>query len=103
MPKLKDVAHIFRSKNAGPFYITIDIIFHEDASYKAFLKSGWLTQERVSGLYQCNREDVEIYPYDPVGAIKISFPRREASGNVGDSDLFGAQQHVPLLEQWVEW
>jgi uncharacterized protein DUF4387 len=38
-----------------------------------------------------------VLPYPPALAIKIVMPRRIVSGDPGDSDVYGAQQHRPLL------
>ncbi|EOK5648816.1 DUF4387 family protein, partial [Escherichia coli] len=35
--------------------------------------------------------------FDPSNAVKIVMPRDIISGNVGDNDVYGAQQHAPLL------
>jgi len=41
--------------------------------------------------------EVTIFPY-PVGrAIKIVLARKIMAGDPGDFDVYGAQQHAPLL------
>ena len=47
--------------------------------------------------------DVEhIIGFDPASAIKVTFRRRIPSGAVGDTDIYGAQQHAPLLDVYVD-
>jgi hypothetical protein len=41
--------------------------------------------------------------FDPAYAVKITIRRPLGSGAVGDTDVYGAQQHVPLMEMPVEW
>jgi hypothetical protein len=66
--------------------------------------SGFINKGLISKLYRLdNQEDVSIINFDQAGAIKITFPRRVASGNIGDSDIYGAQQHVPLYEVEIPW
>jgi hypothetical protein len=42
-------------------------------------------------------ESVEVIPYAPAFAIKIVLPRKVIAGAPGDRDVYGAQQHGPLL------
>ncbi|MFA1820061.1 DUF4387 family protein [Virgibacillus oceani] len=101
MTKLKDVAYVLRSKNAGPFYLTIDIIFNDSEIYESVLKSEIISNRKVASLYKCNPNDVEIHPYKQAQSIKVSFPRNAISGDMNDTDLFGAQHHVPLMEETI--
>ncbi|MCE4617705.1 MAG: DUF4387 domain-containing protein [Desulfurococcales archaeon] len=100
MTPLRDVAKIIRSKNAGPFTITIDIIFDDEDCLDALLNL--LNRKLVAQLYKVNSEDIEIIPYRPARAVKINIPRGTPSGHPGDTDVYGAQQHAPLLGLEVE-
>lgn len=94
MKKLIDYTKILRSKNAGPLYITFDLIFHnkEDMDYI----SQRLTKELIGQAYGVPVEKIDIIVYDVVNSIKITFPRKSISGSLGDTDIYGCQQHVPL-------
>ena len=35
--------------------------------------------------------------YDAANAIKITIPRPIISGDIDDSDVYGGQQHAPLV------
>jgi hypothetical protein len=49
-------------------------------------------------------EDVlKIIEFDPAYAVKITMRRPLGSGALGESDVYGAQQHVPLMEHAVAW
>jgi Domain of unknown function (DUF4387) len=95
---LVDLASVIRSKNASPFELTLDIIFREEQDY-LFLKGlGFFTQELVARLYNVPVEDVlTIVHFDPARAIKANLKRAVPAGRPGDTDVYGAQQHAPLL------
>ncbi len=94
MKKLIDYTKILRSKNAGPLYITFDLIFHnnEDMCYI----SQRLTKEQIAQAYCVPVDKIDIIIYDVVNSIKITFPRKNISGSLNDTDIYGCQQHVPL-------
>ena len=95
--RLADLAQVVRSKNAGPRRLTLDLIFASDADYQRVVQSPTLGREQVAALYGVAREDVTVIPY-PVGrAIKIVLARKIMAGDPGDLDVYGAQQHAPLL------
>jgi Domain of unknown function (DUF4387) len=94
--KLIDIARILRSKNAGPLYVTFDIIFDTLKELDAVLDSGVINQQLISDLYRVNLKDVSIIPYRVVNACKITIPRKYVSGNVCDDDIYGCQQHMKL-------
>lgn len=94
MKKLMEYTKILRSKNAGPLYITFDLIFHncEDMEYVAQR----LKKEDVAAAYGTDADKIEIISYAVVNSIKITFPRKTVSGNLDDNDIYGCQQHIPL-------
>ena len=92
--KLLDLAKILRSKNAGPLYITFDLMF--DSKEKMDLAAKSLTREKIAEAYGVDREQVSIINYEIVNSIKITFPRKNISGSLEDDDVYGCQQHLPL-------
>lgn len=95
---LAELAEVVRSKNAGPFELTLDVIFASRAQYELVKQERAVTRELVAGLYGVPVADVgEAIYYDPARAVKINLRRPLPSGGVGDSDVYGAQQHGPLL------
>ncbi len=94
MKKLIDYTKILRSKNAGPLFITFDLIFYtaEDMQYV----SKRLTKEHIAKAYDVPAEKIDIIEYAVVDSIKITFPRKNISGALADTDIYGCQQHVPL-------
>lgn len=96
--KLIDVASVIRSKNSGPFEITFDIIFKEQDIFCKFYEKKLINKELVSKLYNLYQDDVlDVIYYKPSKAIKVTIVRPIPSGNPGDTDVYGAQQHAPLL------
>ncbi len=96
--KLADLAQVIRSKNAGPRRLTLDLIFASDADYRRAAQSPAITREAIAALYRLPAEQVTVLPYPMGRAIKIVLPRPIMSGDPGDRDVYGAQQHAPLLE-----
>jgi hypothetical protein len=91
-------ADVVRTKNAGPYQITIDIIFDDSETYEELKATGALTEALFAELYHVDAVDVEVFEYDPGNAFKITIPRKHSAGSPGDYDLHGAQQHAPILD-----
>lgn len=92
------VAKVVRSKNAGPFELTLDILFKRRTDFDYARRRKIISKRRIAGLYRIPESDVlRIIYFAPADAIKITLRRRVPSGVPGDSDIYGAQQHAPLL------
>ena len=50
--RLSDLAAVIRSKNAGPFVITLDVFFKDNESFEKVRGSGEITAARISRLYR---------------------------------------------------
>ena len=98
MAKLWEVTKLVRSKNAGPFVLTFDIMFDTEDAYQRVKDSGTVNRGLVSQLYNQREEDVEFFYCDNALAIKFSIPRPVFSGDLEDSDVYGGQQYAPLLD-----
>ena len=98
MPRLKEIAKACKSKNAGPFELTIDIMFDNLATFEKVRATGIITPALIASLYGVKEGDVLFTVYPPALAFKATIPRRIASGAVGDTDVYGAQQHALLLD-----
>ena len=95
--RLADVAQVVRSKNAGPRRLTLDVMFATDAEYRLAAQSPGLSREAVGALYGVPAEAVTVIPYPAGRAIKLVLARAVMAGDPGDCDVYGAQQHAPLL------
>jgi len=97
MAKLWQVSKLIRSKNAGPFELTFDVMFDDPAAYERVKQSGIINAARIAEAYRVRVDDVLVCrPYDPAVAFKITLRRPVSSGDVEDRDVYGCQQHVPL-------
>jgi uncharacterized protein DUF4387 len=96
MARLEDIAKVIRSKNAGPFCLTLDVLFGDAASYTRVLEAGVITREKMAALYRQPVQNVEVYLHEAALAMKVSIVRAVPAGSVHDTDLYGAQQHVLL-------
>ena len=98
MPKIKDLAIICRSKNASPFLLTLDVVFPDRETFDKVQASGVINKSLISRLYSVPESDVLLVEFPPANAFKATIPRLHGSGAVEDSDVYGAQQHAPLME-----
>jgi len=97
--KLKDIACIIRSKNAGQFILTLDIMFKDRDIYEKVKNSGIISKELISEIYNIPiKKVISVIEFDIAKAIKINILRPYSSGDVKDGDVYGSQQYFPLLE-----
>lgn len=95
---LRSLAQVIRSKNAGPFELTLDIVFNGREEYTKAKESGVITVQSVAALYQIPQDDIlHFIWYEPANAFKVTMVRPVDSGSIGERDTYGAQQHAPLL------
>ncbi len=93
-----EAAVVVRSKNSGPFELTLDIMFKDRGYFDLFKERRIITAARIARLYGVPRSDVlKVIYFEPSLAVKATLRRLVASGAPGDTDIYGAQQHAPLL------
>lgn len=95
--RLVDIAQVVRSKNAGPLQVTVDLMFDQRANYERAVTSPALSRGAIARLYGVDQAQVSVVPYAAACAVKIVLERPVVAGSPGDSDVYGAQQHYPLL------
>ena len=100
---LGDAAKIVRSKNAGPYEITLDVIFDDKTIYESIKSANLLRPERIAELYDINLQDI-VYCgfFDQAMAFKVTIPRmragrRAVSGGFMEHDVHGSQAYGPLM------
>lgn len=99
MKRLTELAQVIRTKNSGPFELTIDIIFKDRESYEEVKRKGCLNAGLIARLYGVPESDIIVAIYfDPALAFKCTMKRPSPCGSLGERDIYGAQQHAPLLE-----
>lgn len=101
--RLYDIAKVIRSKNSGPFQITLDVLFEDREVYERIRDSGCISRDRIAALYRMESGRIQdIVFFDKALGFKITYDRAVSSGTCGDRDVYGAQQHGPLAELKVE-
>jgi hypothetical protein len=98
MAKLGELARLIRSKNAGPFELTFDIMFDDALLFERVRASGALSREVVAALYRLPPEQVKFFVVPSALAFKASIPRPRFQSDVLDSDNHGGQQYAPLID-----
>jgi len=91
-----EFAEQVRSKNAGPFWITLDIFLSTDADYETLVAAGAVTPERVGRLYRVDPALVRVFEMPHIRVVKVSFPRPVPAGSFEDRDQHAGQQYLPL-------
>lgn len=98
--RLADKVVKVRSKNAGPFWVTLDVfcgsadVFHTVRAQ--------LTADRVAALYQQPVAVLKRFEIEDIYALKFSLPRPVIQGSREDRDMHGAQYAVLLAELEID-
>ena len=95
--KFYKLAKMIRSKDNGPFEISIDILFGDHETYEKVIATGFVTPELMCEIYQVPKEKMQYYELPLANAIKFSFPRKYPSGDFHDTDIYGCQFHTPVV------
>lgn len=96
MPELGQIAQKVRSKNAGPFWLTIDIFCGDSAAFDRVVKG--LGTDRVAALFRAETSDVKRFDIPSLNVVKFSLPRPAIQGTPEDRDMHGAGW-APLLAE----
>jgi hypothetical protein len=103
MKNITEISKVIRSKNSSPFELTLDIILKTKEYYGLLKKKECINKKIISELYNISENKINrIIFFDPANAIKITLMRNVVSGSPGDTDVYGAQQHGPLLNLKVD-
>jgi hypothetical protein len=102
MPKLRDVCRYVRSKNAGPFWVTIDLFFKDAESFRKYHTSEAISADRIAQAYGVDPALVKYFVAENLNVVKISFPRKTPQGGVVERDMHQGQQYVRLLSVELE-
>lgn len=99
MAHLAELAKVLRSKNSGPFELTLDVLFDSEENYMRVKQSGKITKQTICDLYQISEDQIHhLIFFDQALGFKITLSRDISSGTIGDRYVYGAQQHAPLLK-----
>lgn len=93
---LADLAVEVRSKNAGPFWVTMELFMRDADGYRVAADEDFLDEQVVADLYRVDPATVQIFRIPSLNVVKISFPRPISQGSLRDRDMHMGQHHVPL-------
>ena len=96
--KLAEISNLIRSKNAGPFVLTFDVMFARREDYERVRNAGVLSAESFARIFCLPADQVRFFDCENALAMKFSIPRPVIQGDIGDSDMHGGQQFAPLMD-----
>ncbi|MDV7143539.1 DUF4387 family protein [Tropicimonas sp. TH_r6] len=88
MSRLADTVTKIRSKNAGPFWLTIDIFCGSPEVFKRV--SGALKTEQIISILQADATLLKRFDIEDLNVVKFSVPRPQIQGTRLDRDMHGA-------------
>jgi hypothetical protein len=97
MVKVRDVCRHVRSKNAGPFWVTVDLFFDGPENFEKYAMSESLGPKLFEALYQTDPQLVKRIPVESLHMVKISYPRPHPQGWMGERDMHQGQSFARLL------
>ena len=97
MAKVSDVCRHVRSKNAGPFWVTIDLFFDGPLNFDKYAMSSALASHLFESLYGANPDLVKRIPVKSLHMVKISYARPQPQGWMGERDIHQGQSFARLL------
>ena len=98
MPKVRDVCRHVRSKNAGPYWITIDLFFADEAMYRRYAEAPAIDTAAIGALFDVDADQIKRFAVPDLHVVKLSYPRRHPQGGAMERDMHGGQQYVRLLD-----
>lgn len=96
MARLADLAAKIRSKNAGPFWVTVDIFCGDAERFEEIRHR--LHTETVCARLQADPAMVKRFDIESLAVIKFSVIRPAVQGSRFDRDMHGAQLAVLFAE-----
>ena len=88
MSSVSQIVQKVRSKNAGPFWLTIDIFCGTPEAYAQIVEG--LSTQRVAALFKTNVDDLKRFDIADLNVVKFSMPRPTIQGSRDDRDMHGA-------------
>jgi hypothetical protein len=98
MPTVKDVCHHVRSKNAGPYWVTIDLFFAGEENFRQYAESPALGGALFERLFGADPKLVKRFAIPSLHTVKLSYARTSPQGGMVERDMHCGQQYVRLLD-----
>lgn len=99
MDRINDIAEKVRSKNAGPFWLTIDIFCGSTEAFAQITQR--LDTAQVAKLYGAETQLIKRFDIADLNVVKISLPRPATQGSIHDRDMHGASWASLLAEMSI--
>lgn len=96
MKRLADIAYV-RSKNAGPFWVTIDLFFNDHGAFEAHRNADSLSSETIAKVFDSPPQSVKRFEVASLNVIKFSYPRKLPQGGVIERDMHSGQTFTRIL------
>jgi hypothetical protein len=96
MTTVADVVDKVRSKNAGPFWLTIDVFCGSAEAYDQIVQG--VSTDRVAALFPADPASLKRFDIAALNVVKFSLPRPQIQGSLHDRDMHGAGW-APLLAE----
>jgi hypothetical protein len=93
---LGDLALEVRSKNAGPFWVTMELFMRDADGYGIAADESFLNERTVAELYGVDETEIQMFRIPTLNVVKVSFPRPVSQASLRDRDIHSGQHHVPL-------
>ena len=100
MDSLGSLVEKVRSKNAGPFIITVDIFCKKEEIYQKIKKN--LTEKFLCDYLNIEERSIQLFFVDNLRVVKISIDRIFIQGSRFDRDMHGAQLANLISELMIE-
>ncbi len=97
--RIADIALKVRSKNAGPFWVTVDVFC---GTPEAFGRLSQLSTARIAAVFGQAEASLKRFDIADLNVVKVSFPRPVVQGSREDRDMHGAQWAHLLAEVEVD-
>ena len=98
MPRLREVCRHVRSKNAGPYWITVDLFFADEDAFRRYANAPAIGAAAIAALLGVDGTQIKRFPIPDLNVVKLSYPRLHPQGGAVERDMHGGQQYVRLLD-----
>jgi len=102
MPKVSELCRHVRSKNAGPFWVTVDFFFRETTDFQRYKRSKAFSPDLVKEIFGAEPETAKVFAVDRLAVIKLSFVRPNPQAWLGERDMHSGQLFARLLDLDVD-
>ena len=96
MAELGSMVQKIRSKNAGPFWLTIDLFCGSDTAYETICAR--LKTRHISQAFGIDEKSIKRFDIPSLKVVKFSLPRPQVQGSVFDRDMHGASWAAMLAD-----